>query len=191
MGGKGTNRRKSRAESSTAAISHFFLSPRVPWPPLPAGTAESDVSGGTCLQDGWCEPRLSSSDIPALMWTLGSPRLSTGPVPATMPLPCACCCVSALTLPIRTAMVTRRCTLLPARALMVSGSGELVVRSWPGLNREPVNNVGNTGLVWWRRLLTLGKQRQEDLCKYLAYTSELQDYLERRYLKQQQKIVGK
>lgn len=122
MGGKGRNG-EERSWDLTAAISHFFLSPRVvPWPPLPAGTAESDASGGTCLQDGWCEPRLSSSDIPGLMWTLGSPRLSTGPAPATMPLPCACCCVSALTLPTRTAMATRRCTLLPARALMVSGS---------------------------------------------------------------------
>jgi hypothetical protein len=41
-------------------------------------------------------------------------------VPATMPLPCACCFVLGLTLPTRTAMGTQRCTLLPARALMVS-----------------------------------------------------------------------
>ncbi|XP_017715041.1 PREDICTED: NF-kappa-B inhibitor-like protein 1 isoform X4 [Rhinopithecus bieti] len=51
---------------------------------------------------------------------LGSPHHCTGPVPATMPLPCACCFGSGLTLPTRTAMGTRHCMLLPAKAQMVS-----------------------------------------------------------------------
>lgn len=98
----------------------LFLSPRVPWPPPPAASAESVASVATCQQAGWSGPRRSCSDTPAWTWTLGTPRLCTEPVPATMPRPCACCCGWGQTLPTRTDTGTRRCMLPPAKALMVS-----------------------------------------------------------------------
>lgn len=98
----------------------FLLQPRVPWPPRPAAGAESVASGGTCLRAGWPGPRPSSSGTPAWMSMLAGPRHCTGPVPATMPPPCACCFGSGLTLPAGTATETRRCTLPPAGGLVVS-----------------------------------------------------------------------
>jgi hypothetical protein len=52
-------------------------------------------------------------------------------------------------------MATRRCTLLPARALMVSGS---VGTGLEKLARSELKEcVGNKGLVWWRRSFDSGQ----------------------------------